>query len=352
MNILKFIRLLAIFYILFVFSKATATASTAPPNKPAEISINGTSISLVYESTPILQGQILASGKNYKINRVIDKKDGRVTQLLTFTTLRPQDSIEIQGKIFSGQESFPCEADRRDHGLTIVRHSSGPSHSRLNRAVYDRARDWVLSIDHNPSVRITPLLDSASSRTYAVKITGSEIVIRFRPRYYQKHRGLKYFEPWTYRIWPKPIVGWCSWFAYFSSITEENIKETADVLSEVLLPYGYDYLQIDDGYQRGQGLPELWLKPNMKFPNGLKHLVKYIKDKGLKPGVWTNVAFNQMDFAKKNKNLFVLDKKGYPAQGNWVDISIDGSNPEAINRLVRPIYRGLKDMGWDYFKVD
>ncbi len=352
MNISKFIRLFAISFILFVFSQATAAASTAPPNKPAEISINGTSISLVYESTPILQGQIFASGKNYKINRVIAKKEGLITQLLTFTTLRPQDSIEIQGKIFSGQESFPCEVDRRDHGLTVVRHSSGPSHSRLNRAVYDRARDWVLSVDHNPSVRITPISDSASGRTYAVKITGSEIIIRFRPRYYQKHRGLKYFEPWTYRIWPKPIVGWCSWFAYFSNITEENIKETADVLSEVLLPYGYDYLQIDDGYQRGQGLPELWLKPNMKFPNGLKHLAKYIKKKGLIPGIWTNVAFNQMGFAEKNKDLFVLDKKGHPAQGNWVDISIDGSNPEAINRLVRPIYRGLKDMAWDYFKVD
>jgi len=352
MNIPKFTKLLAIFIILFVFSLPTAKAITAPPNNPSEISIKGTAISLVYESMPILQGQIFAFGKNYKINRVIDNKDGCVTQLLSFTTLRPQDKIEIRGKIFSGPESFPCEADRRDHGLTIVRHSSGPSHSRLNRAVYDRARDWVLSVDHNPSVRITPVSNSAGSRTYAVKITGSEIIIRFRPRYYQKHRGLKYFEPWTYRIWPKPIVGWCSWFAYFNKVTEENIKETADALSEVLLPYGYDYLQIDDGYQRGQGLPELWLKPNMKFPNGLKHLVKYIKDKGLKPGIWTNVAFNQMDFAEKNKDLFVLDKEGDPARGNWIDISIDGSNPEAINRLVRPIYRGLKDMGWDYFKVD
>ena len=75
-------------------------------------------------------------------------------------------------------------------------------------------------------------------------------MFRFRPRFYQKHRGLQAFEPWTYVVWPRPIVGWCSWFAFLDKVTEQDVKHTADVISEVLRPFGYEYLQIDDGYQR------------------------------------------------------------------------------------------------------
>jgi hypothetical protein len=84
----------------------------------------------------------------------------------------------------------------------------------------------------------------------------------------------------------------------------------------------------------------------------LKHLADYIRSKGLKPGIWTNVAFNQRAFAEKNKEMFVLDEAGRVAWGNWIDISVDGSNAQAVDRIIRPVYRGLEDMGWEYFKVD
>jgi len=86
-------------------------------------------------------------------------------------------------------------------------------------------------------------------------------------------------------VWPHPVVGWCSWFAFFDTVTESDITRTADVVSEVLAPYGYEYLQIDDGYQRGTGLPDLWLNANEKFPSGLAALAAYIRGKGLKPGI-------------------------------------------------------------------
>jgi hypothetical protein len=147
-------------------------------------------------------------------------------------------------------------------------------------------------------------------------------------------------------------VGWCSWFAFFSDVTESDIKNTADAIADKLRPFGYEYLQIDDGYQRGQGLPELWLNANDKFPGGLSALAAYIKGKGLRPGLWTNVAFNQHEFADRHPSWFVLDRGGKPATGSWIDLSIDGSNSEALDSLVRPTYRSLHAMGWEYFKVD
>ena len=354
-SIKKRLYLIMICFFLAPFtglSTAFDSSPEAPPNQPGKISVSGDQIVWEYEGQPLFKAEILTDTALYRKNIVVDDSDGLVSQILILTAKRWRDSVDIKGTLLASPESFPCEADRRDRGLRIVRHSYGLSHSLLNRAVYDRLRDWVFSIDHNPRVKITPAKEEKSGRAYSVETSGREIVLRFRPRFYQKHRGLRFYTPWTYKVWPKPVVGWCSWFAYFQDISAQNIKKVADVMAEVLVPYGYEYLQIDDGYQRGHGLPELWLKPNEKFPRGLKDLAGYIKNKGLKPGIWTNVAFNQMDFAEKNPDFFVLDKEGRPARGNWIDISIDGSNPEAVNRLIRPVYKGLKDMGWEYYKVD
>lgn len=323
-----------------------------PPNQPAKLTILDRTIMMEYEGKPLFKAEIRGEGIKYDTNTVTEKSDGRITQLFQITTESFRDSVEVVGQIFGSEESFPCEADRREHGLAVVRHSHGLSHSLLNRGVYDRNRDWVISVDHNPEVQITPEKDGPEGRTFNFRIRGYEIIIRFRPRFYQIHRGLEYFEPWMYKVWKNPVVGWCSWFAYFQDITEENVKKTADIMAAVLAPYGYEYLQIDDGFQRDHGLPEHWLEPNEKFPLGLKHLADYIKSKGLKPGIWTNVAFNQQEFAEKNKEMFVLDKAGRVAWGNWIDISVDGSNAQAVDRIIRPVYRELEDMGWEYFKVD
>jgi len=340
--------------LLLVFSGSLFAGknSNPPPNQPAKLTIQDRTIMMEYEGTPLFKAEIRGDGIKYDTNTMTEKNDDRITQIVQITTESFQDSVEVVGQIFGSSESFPCEADRRDRGLAVVRHSYGLSHSLLNRGVYDRNRDWVISVDHNPEVQITPEKDGSGGRTYNIRISGYEIIIRFRPLFYQKHRGLEYYEPWSYKVWPEPIVGWCSWFAYFQDVTEENIKKTADVMAAVLAPYGYEYLQIDDGFQRDHGLPEHWLEPNDKFPRGLKHLADYIKSNGLKPGIWTNVAFNQQAFADKNKEMFVLDKAGRVAWGNWIDISVDGSNAQAVDRIIRPVYRRLKDMGWKYFKVD
>jgi alpha-galactosidase len=235
-----------------------------------------------------------------------------------------------------------------------VRHSSGLSKSLLNQAVYDRKWDWVLSVDDQPRTRtiVRPERTSVAGHDFSLMAQGSEIVLHFRPRFYQVHRGLKYFEPWTYKVWDNPVVGWCSWFAFFDKITEQDMLRTADVLAEVLAPYGYEYIQMDDGYQRDIGLPELWLEPNEKFPHGLDYLASYIKRKGLKPGIWTNTAFAQTEFAENHKDWFVLDEEGRVAKGNWIRHILDATVPAALDNVVKPIYRGLRADGFEYFKVD
>jgi len=302
-----------------------------------------------YAGKVIFSGKMAQNGAVYAFKEKNQTINGAVFQILTITSAN-SSAIELNGVVTGSDEAIACESDPADGNLKIVRQVVGKSTSLLNNAIYERKSDWLLSFDKViTGVTVKP----GNNNDYSIKVTGPEIIIRFRPQYYQKHRGLSYFNPSAYTVWKKPVVGWCSWFAYFNTITEAEIKETADVISEKLKPYGLEYLQMDDGYQQSPiGLPRTWLNPNEKFPSGLKELATYVKSKGLKPAIWTNVSFIDSAQAYKNKSLFVLDKTGNPAKGNWIGYIMDASNPEAVKQLVSPVYAGLNDDGFDYFKLD
>ena len=325
-----------------------------PPNEPATVELATDRIVIRYHGNVIFEGAI--SGRAGLARATVNayRTAGAVDQVIALTASSSAGPLEVSGIVTASAEAFPAEADRPLRGMAVVRHSSGLSRSLRNQAVYDRKWDWALSVDDQPHTRtrVTPVLETAAARTFRLDVSGREILLRFRPRFYQQHRGLRYFEPWTYAIWPSPVAGWCSWFAFFDKVTEADVRRTTDVVASVLAPFGYEYIQVDDGYQRATGAPEFWLRANQKFPSGLAALAGYIKSKGLRPAIWTNAAFSQTDIAEQHKDWFVLDPKGGLARGNWIDLVVDGSNPDALAALVRPIYRELRSQGWEYFKLD
>ena len=353
-RILFIFFLVAVFFItqnILAYNLFSNPEIPAPVNEPANIGWDGNTLVFKYNDGTIFRAEIENADEDTEFRNIIDDQNGVINQVIKFTSRK--NSLILRGIISASQEAFPCESDRKRTGPDIVRHSVGLSNSLLNRAVYDRMYDWVLSVDYPSNVEIIPGENSETSNTFKVTITGRDIIIRFRPYFYKNHRKLYFFKPWTYQVWQEPVVGWCSWFAYFKDVTEEKIKETTDIISEVLAPFGYEYIQMDDGYQQSPaGTPETWLNPNNKFPSGLKDLAGYVSGKGLKPGIWTYTSFHQKDFAEANKDLFVLDDQGNVAYGNWVGYIMDGSNPETYTRIIRPLYSGLKEMGWKYFKVD
>ena len=343
--------LLSILHFAFGFSQKTVV--TDPPNQPAEIHVSGNDIEIDYNGKRLFHGRMNMKKKEVAVNQVTDTTGGVLSQVIKFTSLA-DSMLHITGIITGSGESFPCSADRPMVAEEdIIRSSIGLSHSLLNRAVYDRQQDWVLSVDYFSAVVIQPSVVTTHQNSFEITASGNEISIRFRPLYYQRHRGLSYYKPWTYKVWKPSIAGWCSWYAYMDDINEEKIKKAADIISETLNPYGFNYIQIDDGYQQPQvGFPDTWLHANDKFPSGLNSLAKYIRDKGLIPGIWNNVSFQDSASAYKNKELFVLNERGEPAKGRWIGYSLDGSNAAAINKIIRPVFKGFKEMGWRYFKVD
>jgi hypothetical protein len=323
----------------------------APENTPAKVFWDGQNLTMTYNGSVLLQGR-LENPESVEYYNVLDDSTGQaVTQVIQLVSRK--EPLLLTCTVYGSYESFPCEAERKEDAPLMVRHSVGLSHSLLNRAVYDRRFDWLLSVDFPTDVGILPERFDDGRNAYLFEMSGYSLILRFRPHFYQHHKGLKHFEPWTYEIKEESVAGWCSWFAFFNKVTQNDIRRTADVLGEELLPFGLEYLQIDDGYQQVPiGEPERWLVANEKFPDGMESLAKYIKDKGMKPGIWTNVSFANKEFVMKNPDYFVKNDKEEPAYGNWVGYVMEGSNNRTIEQLITPVYAGFKNTGWEYFKVD
>ena len=342
----------AILLLLTGATPAGAQSGAEPPNAPAVVRSGNGAVALLYRGDTLLAGRLGGDTAGMYFRTTTDTAQGTVTQVIKWTG-RGRSRLSFDARVFTGPDALAGEAEPKEDGLPMVRMSLGSSANALNRAVYDRRADWLLSVDVPVQVAIIPLPTATPGPSFRLEATGNEITLRFRPRYYQRHRRLEQYRPWTYDVWAGSVAGWTSWYAFRDAVTEQDIRRTADVLSETLLPFGYTYLQIDDGYQQNPiGVPEHWLTPNPKFPAGLDGLRRYISGKGLQPGIWTNTTFHDADWAESHPRYFVPAADGRPAYGNWVGYVMDGTNPATMADLVRPVYRGLRNQGWEYFKVD
>ena len=322
----------------------------APPNAPAVVVIRGTGVTVRYHGTAILNAQLSSSGAVPRLRLLVDSAGGRITQIISWTA--GDDRVTLRGTIHGTPDAFAVDPDPREDGVPIVRHSLGPSYNRLNRGVYSRSGDWLLSLDFPSTAQVTPVA-GGDSAAFAIEAVGGEVTLRFRPRFYQKHRGLAAYQPWTYAPWTRSVAGWTSWYAYKDKVTEADVHSAVDAVADRLAPFGYEYVQIDDGFERLPiGVPEHWLTTNEKFPSGLPGLRDYIASHGLKPGLWTNTAFADSAWAAAHPRYFVRTTDGRPARGNWVGFVLDAANPATMREVVLPVYRQLKAQGWTYFKVD
>ncbi len=335
-----------------VLHAPAAAAQAAPPNAPATVTLDDGRVTLTYGGRVVLTAAIESTGAAPEFRALVDTADGAVTQVVKWTA-HGGARLTLTGVVHAGAEAFAAATEPPTDGLRLVRNSVGPSDNRLNRGVYDRRSDWVLSFDEPTRVAVDAHAPAGDSATFTLQATGSEIILRFRPRYYQKHRGLAEYRPWTYDVWRGSVAGWTSWYAFLDKVTEQDVKAAADAMHDVLAPFGYDYLQIDDGYEREPiGTPANWLHPNAKFPSGLPALEQYITTRGLRPGIWTNVSFADSAYAFAHRSEFVTNADGTPASGNWIGYVMDGANAATMRNLVRPVYDSLAAMGWRYYKLD
>jgi len=161
------------------------------------------------------------------------------------------------------------------------------------------------------------------------------------------------------RISPDNMLGWWSWTAYYSKITEGASLTNAQWLAENLKGLGYDYFHFDMGYGYARGE---YTTPNAsQFPRGMWDLTNHIRRLGLKIGIWTapfEVA-ERASIYEHHKDWLVHNAHGDPISiGKAEEVEgerlfvLDATHPDAQEYL-RETYRTLvREWGVRYIKLD
>lgn len=84
-----------------------------------------------------------------------------------------------------------------------------------------------------------------------------------------------------------PPMGWNSWNCLRFSADDAKVREAARVMHEKLQPYGWTYVNVDDGWMASERTPEGVLPPNDNFGD-FKGLTDYIHSLGLKFGLYSS----------------------------------------------------------------
>ncbi len=339
---------------------------TPPPNAAAKVQWDARQgkVSLTYHGTAVLDAVVVARDKDGKETRVdvtmqpAVTKGEKIEQRLKFVPAKPQEGVNLvlRGTVIGSEEAFPAETQSQaQKRFPYVRNSVGLSHNLRNNAVYDRRWDWVLIGPAGGQTRIKPAQEKKQQRTFSWESNGPTLELIFRPRFYQKHKNLKFYQPWTYKVWKGSVTGFCTWWAYKGGIDQKTIDKIVDVWTKKhLVDYGYKYLQIDAGWATGSS-PQGYLNWNKKFPGGPKYIVERIKKAGMKPGVHTAIVFRKGDpvvdkMAKEHPDWFMQKPDGSIL--NKGTYTLNPFNKEGLDALFGATYKGLKDQGWEYVKID
>jgi alpha-galactosidase len=155
------------------------------------------------------------------------------------------------------------------------------------------------------------------------------------------------------------LLGWWSWTAFYTKITQGTALTNAQWLAEHLKSLGYDYFHFDLGYGYSRGE---YATPNAsQFPAGMWDLTHRIGRLGLKVGVWT-APFEVGERAwiyEHHKDWLVHNAHGDPIPiGDAEEVKgerlfvLDATHPDAQEYLGQTYRTLVREWGARYIKLD
>lgn len=131
-----------------------------------------------------------------------------------------------------------------------------------------------------------------------------------------------------------PVMGWASWNAFRTNISQETLERQADALVRTgLADCGYRYLNMDDGFFGGRGQDGVIQFHKERFPNGIKPVADYAHKLGLKAGVYAEGGDKTCGFYYDNEGK-------------------NGENAGLYGYEEQDLKLYLEYCGFDFIKVD
>lgn len=214
-------------------------------------------------------------------------------------------------------------------------------------SLFDQSTDTAIDFGENADLSNIASDDRSYSLTLSVPDNAS---ITITPEYYTKKLGLPYYVPFDDSHFPSAPIVWSSWTSYYEAVTESEVLQNADWLAANLKPYGFRYVQLDDGYDR-RPLGHSWIGDwnTAQFPHGPQWLTGYIHGVGLKAGIWL-VPNAYAPALKDHPDWYLYDKQGR-AILDYNTPALDSTNPEVL-QFEKNLFTTLDNDGFDYFKFD
>ncbi len=278
---------------------------------------------------------------------------------------------DFSGRIVDFPESFACRIEPQKD-KDVVQLGIGEASSRLCNAVYSRKLDAALCFD------CADLRIYCEHGTLKLKWRDS-LTIKVVENLMSVQRGLPWFRPMARKQFSRPPSGWCSWNEYNWEISEEEIIRMADWLGEKLRPYGCEWMQIDDGWQgvgKHYGSNRQWFVTcEKKFPRGMRFIAEYIRDKGMRPGIWCIPHVeSDHELFRMRPELFIRRPDGTSIgefkrpEDNWAECCqkyecdklvdwcgryfLDITNPKALDYISHVMKMLAEEWGYEYVKID
>jgi len=239
----------------------------------------------------------------------------------------------------------PCRLEAP--GPRIVTMTYGSPSSPLFNAVY--------SPDDDIAVRFPEGRVSIDGDRFTLH--GKRCAIEVLPDHYKRTVNPLYRRHDKKRF-PRPPVGWLSWYAFFGEFDEKKMLKIADFAAEHFKKYGFEVVQIENWQKRSSRSPvglyfhSLECDP-AKFPHGMKHAADQIRARGFKAGLWV-VPWGTGDEAvfRRDPDNFLVDRRGRPIRSWSGDFTLDPTHPKSkewYRNLLRTV---AQTWGYEYVKID
>ncbi|POX44276.1 fibronectin type III domain-containing protein [Streptomyces sp. Ru72] len=173
----------------------------------------------------------------------------------------------------------------------------------------------------------------------------------------------------------KPYMGYSTWSLESTNfpgyggekwLTEAHVLQQADVLASKLKSHGYEYVNVDAGWNvdDGRNVADDYARPTAdlkKFPHGMKYVGDYLHQKGLKFGLYLAVGL-YMDYYNDGRTP-IHNAPGcttkdivYPdlrKTSGWDNVSyqLNFASP-CTTKYIQSIADELADWGVDFLKID
>ncbi|MFC5651059.1 X2-like carbohydrate binding domain-containing protein [Paenibacillus solisilvae] len=161
----------------------------------------------------------------------------------------------------------------------------------------------------------------------------------------------------------KPYMGWSSYSQQVIHspnpwLTAENIKAQSDAMHEKLQAHGYEYINVDAGWNGGMDSYGRPIPSTTVFPDGIEDVINHVHDNGQKFGLYVIPGLGQeaydQDLPIYGTECTMRDITAQPLQraNYWgFGYKIDFSNPCA-QKYIDTVADQFAEWGVDFLKLD